>query len=183
MSEYKQSKYISLRREWKENKEEYNNINFLYQGIEKQFIGNALKFCHDNKLGNPFTESSAESQKVGGDENSCSLKSLFRKIVVRTHPDKTGNNKQAREIYENAAVAKREGSLQDLIDVSNKIKIKPDINKFTLTELDLLESNINELKEKINKIKNSYPWVWFHSNEDKRNLILKDFVKCSCENN
>ena len=63
-----------------------------------------------------------------------------------------------------AAVAKREGSLQDLLDVSNKIKIKPDINEFTLTELDLLESNINELKDKTNKIKNSYPWVWFHSN-------------------
>ncbi len=183
MSEYKQNKYISLRREWKESKEEYNNINFLYQGIEKQFISNILKFCHDHELANPFTESSAETQNVGGDENSYSLKSLFRKIVVRTHPDKTGNNKHAREIYENAAVAKREGSLQDLIDVSNKIKIKPDINKFTLTELDLLESNINELKIKINKIKNSYPWVWFHSNENKRNLVLIDFIESSSQNN
>jgi len=183
MSEYKKSKYISLRREWKESKEEYNNINYLYEGIEKQFISNVLKFCHDNKLGNPFSESSSETQNVGGGEHSCSLKSLFRKIVVHTHPDKTGNNKHAREIYENAAIAKREGNLQDLLDVSNKVNIKPDINNFTLTELDLLQSNINQLKEKINKIKNSYPWVWFHSNESKRNLILKDFIECSCEHN
>lgn len=183
MSEYKRNKYISLRREWKESKSEYNNINYLYEGIEKQFISNVLKFCHDNKLGNPFTESHSETQNVGSYEHSCSLKSLYRKIVVRTHPDKTGNNREARAIYENASVAKREGNLQGLLDVSNKINIKPEINNFTLTELDLLESNINELKDKTNKIKDSYPWVWFHSNKEKRNLILKDFVECSCEHN
>jgi hypothetical protein len=45
-----------------------------------------------------------------------------------------------------------------------------------------LELNISEIKEKTDKIKNSYPWVWFHSNPSKRNMIFYDFIE-SAESN
>lgn len=177
MSTYKKNKYYSLRREWKESKEEYNNINELYKGIEKQFVINVIKFCEDHKLASPFTESSPETQNVGGDVNSSSFKSLFRKIAVCTHPDKNKNKENARDIYESATVAKKEGNLQELLDAGKKINVKLNINEITLEELDLLEKNISEIKDKINKIKNSYPWVWFHSNASKRNVIFYDFIE------
>lgn len=179
MSTYKKNRYYKLRREWKESKEEYNNINELYKGIEKQFIINIIKFCEDHKLANPFTESSPEAKNVGGDVISSSFKSLYRKIAVRTHPDKNKNKPNARDIYESATIAKKEGNLQELLDAGKKVDIKLKANELNLDELDLLESNVNELKIKINKIQNSYPWVWFHANPNKRNIIFYNFIESS----
>jgi len=183
MSTYKKNKYYQLRREWKEHKQEYNNINKLYETIEKQFVYNVIKFCQDNNLANPFSESSPETQNVGGDVNSSSFKSLYRKIAVCTHPDKNKNKQDAREIYESATVAKKEGNLQELLDAGKKIDIKLDIKDITLEELELLEANISQLSDKVNKIKNSYPWVWFHSNPSKRNMIFYDFIESANSNN
>ena len=177
MSVYKKTQYNKLRREWKENKKEYKDINTLYEGIEKQFVINVIKFCQDNKLASPFAESSSETQNVRGDVNSSSFKSLYRKIAVQTHPDKNRNKENAREIYESATVAKKEGNLQELLDAGKKIDIKLDIKDITLEELELLESNITQLSDKVNKIKNSYPWVWFHSNPSKRNIIFYNFIE------
>ena len=182
MSEYIKKKYYKLRREWKEKKQEYESINKLYENIEKQFVFNIIKFCQDNNLANPFNESSSETQNVRGDVSSSSFKSLYRKIAVQTHPDKNRNKENAREIYESATVAKKEGNLQELLDAGKKIDIKLDIKDITLEELELLESNITQLSDKVNKIKNSYPWVWFHSNPSKRNMIFYDFIESS-ENN
>ena len=177
MSEYIKKKYYKLRREWKEKKQEYESINKLYENIEKQFVFNIIKVCQDNNLANPFNESSSETQNVRGDVSSSSFKSLYRKIAVQTHPDKNRNKENAREIYESATVAKKEGNLQELLDAGKKIDIKLDIKDITLEELELLESNITQLSDKVNKIKNSYPWVWFHSNPSKRNIIFYNFIE------
>jgi len=181
MSSYVKNKYYLLRRQWKENKEEYNNINEQYKLIEKQFVFNIIKFCQDNNLNSPFTKSSSETQNIRGDVSSSSFKSLYRKIAVQTHPDKNKENDNARDIYEKATTAKREGNLQELLDAGREIHIAPDINNITLEELNLLESNINELKNKINKLKNSYPWVWFHANPSKRNMIFYNFIESEPE--
>lgn len=179
---FKKNKYYSLRRQWKEHKQEYKDINTLYEGIEKQFIINIIKFCQDQNLANPFSESLSETQNVRGDVSSSSFKSLYRKIAVRTHPDKNENKHNARDIYESATAAKKEGNLQELLDAGKKVDIKLNIDELSLSELDLLESNINDIKNKINKIKNSYPWVWFHSNPSKRNMIFYDFIEFSSSN-
>ena len=183
MSSYVKNKYYLLRREWKEKKTEYKDINNLYESIEKQFIFNIIKFCQDNNLASPFTESSSETQNVRGDVSSSSFKSLFRKIAVCTHPDKNKNKQDARDIYESATIAKKEGNLQELLDAGKKIDIKLDLKDIKLEELELLESNITQLSDKINKIKNSYPWVWFHSNPSKRNMIFYDFIESANSNN
>lgn len=177
MSQYKKNKYYSLRRRWKEYREEYNNINELYQGIEKQFVINIIKFCEDHNLANPFSKLPTETQNVGGGEISSSFKSLYRKIAVRTHPDKNENKQDARDIYESATIAKKEGNLQELLDAGKKVDIKLKVDEISLDELNLLESNIKEIKNKIDKIKNSYPWVWFHSNASKRNMIFYNFIE------
>lgn len=179
MSEYIKKKYYSLRRQWKEKKQEHDDINILYEGISKQFIINIIKFCEDHKLENPFGKSSTETQNVRGDVISSSFKSLYRKIAVETHPDKNENQESAREIYEKATVAKKEGNLQELLDAGKKINVMPDFNAMTREELDILKDNINELQDKINKIKNSYPWVWFHANPSKRNMVFYDFIEFS----
>lgn len=179
MSSYKKKEYYSLRRQWKEKKKEHDDLHVLYEGIAKQFIIKIKEFCINNNSDDPFNNNTSETQNVRGDTSSSSFKSLFRKIAVHTHPDKNKNKENARDIYEKATEAKRQGNLQELLDAGKEINIMPDLNDITFQELDTLKQNINELQDKINKIQNSYPWVWFHSNPNKRNMIFYNFIESS----
>ena len=156
---YIKKQYYTLRREWKEYKQEYNNIKIQFDEIGKQFTINVIKFCADNDLGDPFTETEVESQNVGRiNSTSSSFKKIFRNIVTSTHPDKAEQTENSKQIYTAAT-------------------IKVNVSELTTAELNLLQSNIDELKDKIQKIKNSYAWVWFYSNPSKRNRIFYDFIE------
>lgn len=174
-SEYKTKQYYKLRREWKENKTEYNDLKFAFDKICIEFVRSITSFCDENDLGDPFSKTVESPQNVRG--LSSSSKSFFRKIVMNTHPDKSlKNSKKKEKIYTQATAAKKAGNLQELYDVGRELSISPDLDSITLEDLDSLEYNINEIKNKILKIKNSYAWVWFHSNSSKRNEIFLDFI-------
>lgn len=174
----KKNQYYKLRREWKELKQEHNTIKTLFEGIAKQFVVNIIKFCTDNDLGDPFTETEPETQNVGRKESkSSSFNKIFREIVTSTHPDKAEQKENSQEIYNAATKARKEGNLQELLDAGKSLSVKLNVNEITTAELDLLQSNIDELKDKIQKIKNSYAWVWFHGNPQLRNEVFYDFIE------
>ena len=175
---YIKKQYYTLRKEWKEYKEEYNNIKIQFDEIGKQFTINVIKFCADNDLGDPFTGTEFESQNVGRiNSTSSSFKKIFRNIVTSTHPDKAEQKENSKQIYTAATKARKEGNLQELLDAGKDASIKVNVSDLTTAELNLLQSNIDELKDKIQKIKNSYAWVWFYSNPSKRNRIFYDFIE------
>ena len=97
--------------------------------------------------------------------------------MVNTHPDRAEQAEKTKKIYNQATNAKKSGNLQELLDAGKEISLAPDINNITTEELDLLELNINEIKDKIQKIRNSYAWVWFHASPEKRNEIFYNFIK------
>ena len=176
-SEYKTKQYYKLRREWKEIKSEYNDLKLLFDQICIEFTRSITLFCDDHDLGDPFPETAQSTQNVGGLTTSSS-KSFFRKIVMSTHPDKASNNSQkTKKIYTQATTAKKSGNFQELLDVGRETSLSPDISTMSLEDLDILEGNINELKDKMLKIKNSYAWVWFHANPNKRNEIFYNFIE------
>jgi hypothetical protein len=173
---YKKTKYYQLRREWKELNKEYNSIKLLFEKIGIEFSGGISKFCTENSLGDPFSKTDTEAQNVRADLTTSSSKKLFRKIMVNTHPDKVDNKEQNTKIYTQATKAKKSGNLQELLDAGRSASITPDLNNITLEELDILEFNIKELKDKILRIQNSYAWAWFHANPSRRNEIFYDFI-------
>ena len=67
--------------------------------------------------------------------------------------------------------------MQELLDAGKELSLAPNLNEITIEELDLLELNINEVKDKIQKIRNSYAWVWFHASPKKRNEIFYNFIE------
>lgn len=173
---YKKTKYYKLRRGWKELNTEYNSIKTLFDHIGIEFTNGVSKFCTENDLGDPFSKTETETQNVRGDLSTSFSKKLFRKIMLNTHPDKVNNAEKNTKIYTQATNAKKSGNFQELLDAGKQASIAPDIEQITLEELDILELNIKELKNKISKIQNSYAWVWFHANPNKRNEIFYDFV-------
>ena len=174
---YKKTKYYKLRREWKELNTDYKQIEKTFNQIGIEFANSISKFCTENDLGDPFSKTESETQNVRAHLSSSSSKRLFRKIMVNTHPDKADNAEKNTKIYTQATEAKKSGNLQQLLDAGRQASIAPDISEITMEELDILQSNINELKDKISKIKNSYAWNWFYSNPRKRNEIFYDFIQ------
>lgn len=179
MDSYKQIKkkqYYKLRHKWKQYKKEYNDLKLVFDKIGIEFVKSISKFCIEHDLGDPFKETEVETQNVAAVFSSSS-KRLYRKIVVNTHPDRAEQPEKTKKIYNKATNAKKSGNLQELLDAGKEISLAPDINNITTEELDLLELNINEIKDKIQKIRNSYAWVWFHASPKKRNEIFYNFIE------
>jgi hypothetical protein len=173
----KRRKYYKLRGEWKQLKQEHNDLELVFSKISIQFVKGIRSFCSQNDLGDPFAEINESTQNVGGATFTSSSKAVFRQIVLSTHPDKVKNKEKAQEVYDAATKARKSGNLQELIDAGKNVSIKLDLEKITTEDLNLLEDNINDLKDKIIKITNSYAWVWFHASPIKRNEIFFEFIE------
>lgn len=101
---------------------------------------------------------------------SNELKSLYRKIAKKTHPDKkTGNS----TLFEQSARAYSENNLGDLLEIASDANVS--IPKDLLTNaVTLLEDNISSIEDKIKHHKSTTAWSWYKSknDEDKKVIII-----------
>jgi hypothetical protein len=106
------------------------------------------------------------------------FKSLFRKVVVKCHPDKLGNDlllteiEIYKEIYEQSVDANETEDWAKLIRCAIKLEIN--IPESAYDQISSIESSINKLKERQNNIVNSTAWVWYKTDkDDAKQSILK----------
>ena len=173
--EYNKKQYNKLRHQYKELKQEYNNLKHIQEKLIPSFTNAVNQFVKDNNLPDPFTGLNNEPEKESRDaevlSSSLESKSLYRQIMIKTHPDKKNNKK---ELYINATAAKKENNLHELIDIGKKLNLK--LEEITSEQLAILESNIFQLKQKTQNIKESFVFVWFHANNNKRIEIICNFL-------
>ncbi len=97
------------------------------------------------------------------------LNDLFKKVAVKTHPDRGGDKKE----FQTALHLKDEGDLNSLIKMAKKLKIEIDES---VEMIDILEDRINSLKSKINSIKDGFPWVYYHSDANMKKNIRPQII-------
>jgi hypothetical protein len=109
------------------------------------------------------------------------FKSLFRKVVIKCHPDKLDNtisdakSKEYKEIYEDAIVANETEDWAKLIMVAMKLGV--DIPTSAYDQIEAIEKSINKLKQKQHNIINSVAWNWYKSNDSTlKSDILKQHL-------
>jgi hypothetical protein len=109
------------------------------------------------------------------------FKSLFRKVVIKCHPDKLDNtisdakSKEYKEIYEDAIVANETEDWAKLIMVAMKLGV--DIPTSAYDQIEAIEKSINKLKQKQHNIINSVAWNWYKSNDStSKSDILKQHL-------
>lgn len=171
--EYNRKQYNKLRHQYKELKREYNNLKSIQDKLIPKFIDNVNKIVKENNLPDPFADLTSEAEKESRDaevlSSSLESKSLYRQIMLKTHPDKKNNKKQ---LYIDATKAKKENNLHELIEIGKELKLN--LKEITSEQLDILERNISHLKQKIQNIKDSYVFVWLHSNNKEE--IIYNFL-------
>ena len=109
------------------------------------------------------------------------FKSLFRKVVVKCHPDKLGSDLLSaemeiyKEIYEQSVDANETEDWAKLIRCA--IKLELEIPESAYDQIDAIEKSINKLKQKQTEILNSTAWTWYKINDSDSKLdILKQHL-------
>lgn len=172
--------YNRLRYQWKSLNQEYEDTQKVANKINIKFVDYVYIFTKENNIKNPFDEINGDKEDKSRDNStlssSSSVRTLYRDIMKQTHPDKKENNEQ---LYIDATKAKKENNLHKLLDVGKKLKLN--LSDISREQLNVLESNIKEIKDSIREIKKSYPWVWFHGSQRVKHEVMYDFLnKMKC---
>lgn len=115
-----------------------------------------------------------EPLRGGGESSSKTtapkvLNDLFKKVAVKTHPDRGGDKKK----FQTALHLKDEGDLNSLIKMAKELKIEIEESA---EMIDILEDRIHNLKSKINSIKDGFPWVYYHSDPKMKKNIKPQII-------
>jgi hypothetical protein len=78
------------------------------------------------------------------------------------------------ELYERTVTAYDDEDYGDLIAIAMELKLNlPDEDDVHV----ILEKKAKSYSEKITKMKSSLYWMWYHSSEEDKKLILSNFMK------
>lgn len=106
-------------------------------------------------------------------------KSLYREIVLLTHPDKTAAIPIPKIVnkllgyYNIATDAYSNNKYEDLLFVGNELDIEVPEEKVK----EHIAPKIQDMLAEINQKKGSFPYQWQILEEDKRSIILQNYLK------
>ena len=170
--------YNKLRFKWRELNNEYSELKVIGDIASVRFYEAVMAYVKEYGLKDPFgpnedKEDSGNSEIFEEDET----KTVFRQVAMETHPDKNG--KEYIEIFKDVAKAKKDGKLNEMLEVARKIDIKP--NEISIKQINVLEEEVYELEKEIDKIRNSPHWIWYHANnQQKQNILELLLVQLKC---
>lgn len=104
------------------------------------------------------------------------LKDLFKKIALKTHPDKLRDMDEddadmLTELYKEAAGAAEVGDGMALLEIAYELGIKVSIDPEK--EVEWLSRKIISLQEDVSEMKNTAEWIWGHSDGAERERVEK----------
>jgi len=172
MDRYKSKLLRRLKVECSSAEEELSYVNLIFNSAVPLFILQVEEYCIHNSLRNPLDSIKNKKEEEDFDEFGSGFYSVFRKIVIKSHPDKIGEDKV--DSYMDATNAKKEKNINKLISVSKDLNV--DLNELTYSDIKDIESSIKKTEDKINSIKESYPYLWYLAPENKRHNIISSFV-------
>ena len=136
----------------------------------------------DNKkvesLANEADTSKNESEEP---ERDPLFKKLFRKMVVKCHPDRLptdisdSSKLELKSHYENAIKANDDYNWALLI--STAIKLEVELSEEYYDHVESLKEESSKVQKEIEVIQTSVAWTWYHAPDDQREGILQSYVK------
>ena len=173
MDEYKSKLLRKLKVECSEANEELAHVEHLYDNFVSLFVISIEDYCLDNSIDNPLDKLKDKPEEGDKPESLGSgLMNVFRNIVRKSHPDKVGEGDV--DSYVEATEAKKSKDASKLISVSKDLKV--DLNELTFSDIREIETSIKKTNEKIDKIRSSYPWVWYFATDSQKKAIISRFV-------
>lgn len=104
------------------------------------------------------------------------LKKLYRKIVEKTHPDKTGDNSLA-QVFSDAVKAYNQSDIAKMLEIASQLNIE--ITELAAESIALLNQNIETLTKEIHSKRNTAAWAWHSAKEnaEEKKRIIEFILK------
>ena len=102
------------------------------------------------------------------------VNTVFKKIAQKTHPDKlikedtlSSTYKEKVDMYKEALGSVENKDWSRVIEIAMELGI--DVSDVKNDDSDYLNESIKALTGKIEELKNTYAWIWYHA-ENKENV-------------
>ena len=121
-----------------------------------------------------------DEPKMDGDRDPL-FKKLFRKIVVKCHPDRMDKDlsikQQAEflEYYDVATNANDDNNMALLITVAIKLDIE--LSEEYFEHIEKIQEEADKVEKEIEGIQGSIAWSWYHTEEERRDMLLDNYIK------
>ena len=103
------------------------------------------------------------SEQLGLDDNVKEiLNKLYKKLSLKTHPDKHGGN---NELFIDVLNAFKSNNVLKLIRLANKYNIEVVISEEII---NYIEKDIAKIESKINELQHHVCWLWNSASEDEK---------------
>tara|TARA_Y100000296_G_scaffold86194_1_gene125048 strand:+ start:931 stop:1542 length:612 start_codon:yes stop_codon:yes gene_type:complete len=165
----------------------------LFEEAKKEFEEYAKKFCdehdidikEDNLLCSNVTSLDICREQIHKplnlDQQSKHIKSLFKKIAVRTHPDKltklSDEEKERKtKLFLKAQTAAESDQWFVMLEIAQELGIKtPELDD---EQVDLLNQESASIKTGIDNIEGTYAWAFYNEkNERRREKLMIVYLK------
>ena len=183
---FNSSKTIEFKRilrQYEYSLEDLKDLRDLESQIKSEF-GSALAALQRPDLFDQEPKVPVESEvetTIPETERDPAFKKLFRKVVVKCHPDKLSDEltilqkAQKKDLYEKAIKANDDYNWAMLIIVAIKLEIE--LPEEYYEYIENLKSESAKVNEQIETIQGSIAWKWYHSStQEEKDEVLQAYV-------
>lgn len=137
-------------------------INFLAR--------KASQITEEEKMESPLDFIKQEEEKEEQIERDKDLYKIYKKIVMKTHPDKV-RDESLVDLFDQATQAMNENDWMTILNIALTLEIKTP--EFTDELRQKLQANILEIKTKVKSLHNTAAWVWANTVDENKEKIRK----------
>lgn len=121
----------------------------------------------DKDNDNEEEDSNNEDNDSDNEENIQVLSKLYKKLSLKTHPDKVPDK---IDLFKKISLAYKQRDLITLINIAYQLQM--DITNLIDMEnesvINILNKNIDNINKEINDLQNTVAWHWAHASEDDK---------------
>jgi|MDSW01.1.fsa_nt_gb hypothetical protein len=179
-----------------------NNISFKRLIRKYEYLQEELDFIEEELslmdgefknliINSGYTFKSSDKKSISGETTTeinpnlpQKYKKLFRKMVVKCHPDKLNkeeDNSELIDIYDKVINAQEQGDLGKLVMLA--IKLDVDVKDFE-SDVEIIKNSCDKLNQQIITHTNSSIWYWYNlKTDEEKDSFIEKYIKTALSKN
>ena len=180
MSEASKKQLKRLIRKYEYLLEDWEEVDDINKTANMEMSSELHKHMPPDIKPSDFESEWDKDEEQESPERDAVLKKLFRKIVVKCHPDRMPSDlSEVRtleliDLYERAVEAHSDQNWALMVIVA--IKLEVDLPEEAEEKISEIEEEIAEIENKISSATNSAAWQWYHSEEEAREKLINNYL-------